>query len=392
MIQKYVPIILLLFFLTACWNNQEIDKQALVHGVGISKGDEQFKFTVEIVKPISQFGQSSQSEESGENLIIDIESESFLEGARELIRKAKRRPYFGHTRVWIFSEEMAKEDSVRTIDNLRRDQMLRIDSYLFITKDDPREILSTPTLYEVLSSIELTSALDQTKYISKFTPIKMYEFFRLIEGPISNAYIPLIKAKEEDGQKITEFNGTAVIKKDKMVGKLDETESIGLTWLLDKVEGGSITVELYNNEAVSLEINKTKTKLKPHLQGNKLEVQIDVEIEGTLGDNMTPQSPTEKFFKEVEATISNKVKEQIRNTLKTLQEDLKTDITGIGIETYRKYPQEWQKIRSKWDEVVFANATVAINVKTNFDHQGLINKSINRNEKKPNNIPFPYFN
>lgn len=391
LMRKYFFIIPVLFLLTACWNNEEIDDEALVHGVGISKAKDQLRFNVEIIKPGSQTGQaSSEEQDGGQNIILDIESDSLLNGARELIRKAKRRLYFGHTRVWIFSEELAKENSVRTIDVIRRDQMNRINSYMFITKDDPRDILDTPTLYENLSAVEITSALEQTKFISEYTPIRMYEFYRLIEGPVQNAYVPIIKVNEEFGEKITELDGTAVIKKDKMVGHLNQNESIGLTWLLDEVEGGSITVRLYDDERVSLEINKTKTKLKPHLKGEDLDVDVEVEVEGTLGDNMTPHEPAEKWFKEVEEKISEKIERDIRTTLDKLQNELETDITGIGMETYRKYPQEWNTIHSEWDEV-FSNANISLHVNVNFDHKGLIHKSVQQPETRPKNIPFPFF-
>lgn len=390
MIRKCLLITSALLLLTGCWNNQEIDNEALVHGVGMNKSGDEFIFNVEIIKPGTHFGQSPSEEQgAGEHIILDIESDSLLNGARELIRKAKRRLYFGHTRVWIIGEKMAKENSLRTLDVIRRDQMNRINSYVFITKNDPREILNTPTLYENLSAIEVVSALEQTKFISEYTPIKLYELFRLAEGPLKNAYVPMIKVTEDAGQMITELDGTAVIKNEKMVGRLTPDESMGLTWLLNQVEGGSITVGLDRNEKVALEITKSKTKIEPHLNGENLNVGVTVNIEGTLGDNITPHDPTEHWFKEIEEKISNKVEHDIRSTLNKLQDDLKTDITCIGIKTYRKYPKEWQNIHSQWNEV-FSNASISLNVNVNFDHQGLIQKSIKNREKKPNNVPFPF--
>lgn len=390
-IRKYVVITSVLFLLTACWNNQEIDNEALVHGVGMDKSGDQFMFNVEIVKPGSTVGQSQPAnQEDGENIILDIESDSLLNGARELIRKAKRRLYFGHTRVWVIGEELAKENSLRTLDQIRRDQMNRINSYVFITEDNPRDILRTPTLYENLSAVEMVSALEQTKFISEYIPLTIYELFRLAEGPTKSVYIPMIKVSEEYGQMITELDGTAVIKNEKMIGKLTKKESVGLTWLLDQVEGGSVTVELDNSERVGLEIIHSKTKFQPHLQGNDLNVAVDVTIDGTLGDNITPYNPTEDWLKQVEKVFASKVQTDIQKTLNKLQKDLKTDITKIGIQTYRKYPQEWKKIRRQWDEV-FSNASITINVNVNIEHQGLIQKSIQDDDKKPSNIPFPFF-
>lgn len=390
--RKPFAFLSMIFLLTACWSNQEIDDEALVHGVGMDKAGDQYRFNVEIVKPGSQFGLSRTVEQKGgENIILDIESDSLLNGARELIRKAKRRLYFGHTRVWIVGEELAKENSLRLLDQIRRDQMNRINSYVFISEDDPRDILSTPTLYEELSAVEMVSALEQTKFISEYTPMTIYELFRRAEGPIKNVYIPMIKVAEEHGQMITELDGTAVIKNEKMVGRLTKDESIGLTWLLNQVKGGSITVKLDNDEErVALEISKTKTKIKPHLQGKDLDVGIDVRIEGTFADNITPFEPTRDFLKQIEEKIAKKIKKDIRDTLNKLQHDLKTDITEIGIKTYRNYPKAFRKIENEWDDV-FADADISIRVQINIYHQGLIDKSIKQTDKKPTNLPFPFF-
>ncbi|WP_394584535.1 Ger(x)C family spore germination C-terminal domain-containing protein [Cytobacillus firmus] len=70
----------------------------------------------------------------------------------------------------------------------------------------------------------------------------------------------------------------------------------------------------------------------------------------------------------------------VRLTLNKLQKELKTDISGIGLETYREYPKQWQNVQSEWNEI-FSNADIMIDVHTNITHQGLINKSVEKNHK-----------
>src|SRR5699024_6946234 len=156
---------------------------------------------------------------------------------------------------------------------------------------------------------------------------------KLIEGPVPNAYIPIIYLDENNKEELTVIDGTAVIKKDRMVGELDKLETAGLNLLLNNVKGGSIQVNLDDaeDEKVSIEISK----------------------------------------------------------LKKLQQEYQTDITKIGTETYKKYPKEWHRIHSDWDEI-FANANVTIDVQTNITHQGLINRDIEHHEK-PYNNPYRFF-
>ena len=381
---------LLLSFLTGCWSNQELNHSTLVHGVGFDTKDDQLRIALEIVQPSSNGSGSEdvESQGSGEHIILEEDTDTLLEGARELIKYTKRRLDFGHTKVWIITEDLAKEDFISTLGLIRRDQMLRLNSHIFITKDNPTDILNTPTMYEHLVASELDSSLNQTQYVAEYAPITMREFYKLIEGPIPNAYIPMLYLEEVNKQKVTALDGVAVIKKDRMVGELDRTETAGLNILLNHVKGGNIQVNLNDEEKISLEIATLKTKLNPTLNGSKVDVAIQVEMEGTLADNMTPRKINESFLKEIETALEEKIEATTLATLNTLQEDLQTDITNIGLKTYRKYPRQWKKISSKWDEI-FAGAEVSIEVDTNVLHQGLINESVNRH-KTPHNNPYRF--
>src|SRR5699024_10919549 len=136
--------------------------------------------------------ESGNNAGSGEHIVIDEVSSTLLEGAREAIKFTKRRLDFGHTEAWILSENLAQESFIRTLDVIRRDQMLRLNSHIFITKDKPSDVLNTPTLYEHLVASELASSLEQTRFIAEYAPITLRELYKYLEGPVSNAYIPII--------------------------------------------------------------------------------------------------------------------------------------------------------------------------------------------------------
>ena len=391
--RPFLFIICIFFLLTGCWNNQELDQVALVHGVGLDydKSDEMIKMSVEIIKPTNQQeGGQIGSQGKGQHIILEHEAPALLDAARGLIRYAKRRLDFGHATAWIISEALAKEDFfIYSLDAIRRDQMLRLNSFLLITDQDPNEILGTPTLYENLSSNELVSALDQTRFIEEFSPVTLREFFKLLEEPIHNAYAPIITIQNVGKETITTINETAVIKNTKMVGKLNQKETIGLNYLLNRIKGGSVSVLMNEKDRTSLEIKKAHTKINPQLNGKRLKVDIETNIEGTISENVPKLKVTEKYFTEIETKFSRQVEENMQAALKKLQGDLRTDITRIGSITYRKYPKKWQAIRSEWNDI-FANAEITIHVDTNITHQGLINENINRDHKKPNNNPYRF--
>lgn len=381
MIRRRIVIVLFCLMLTGCWSNEEIDRTAIVHGVGVDKIDDQLVMSVEIVKPTGQGGESlNESDNSGNQLVLDIKADTFLQGARELIKYTKRRLNFSQVQAWIIGERLAEEEFVKSLDIIRRDQMVRLNSLVFITKNNPTDILNTSTLYEDLVATELSSSIEQSSFTAEFTPITFREFFKFIEGPVHNAYVPIISLKEVNNKLITEVEGTAVIKQGKLVGELNRRETAGLNILLNQINGGNIRINLPQNEKVSLEITKLKTKVEPLFRDGQLNVTVNTKVEGILADNMTDELLTEDFVRRLENKLKNHTEKTVETTLEKLQDDLKADIVQFGLKTYRKYPKDWHEVRSKWDDV-FADATVNIDVDLLINHKGLINESVSRKNK-----------
>lgn len=385
----YLMTVCFLMFLTGCWNNQEVDESAFVHGVGLDKAGDKIKVSVELIRPSSGQGGQTTGKEDGQHIILEKSAETLLEAGRELIRTAKRRLYFGHTSTFILGEELAREHEFPLVlDIIRRDQMLRLNSYLFITDNNPSEIFNTPTLYEDLTSTELVSVLEQTKYISEYSPINFYEFYRFLKTHNYNAYLPIISIQDSFDQKVTAISSTAVIKDNQMVGKLNIRESAGLNWLLNQVKGGTITVELGEKRRTSIEVTYAKTKLEPCLDGNRLKVDIYTNIKGTLADNVTRDILNKSFIKEVEKNTSQEVKTLMISSLKKLQE-LGTDITDFGLVLYQRNPKDWKLVKSQWNDI-FAKAEVTIHIDTKITHQGMTNESLHIEKQKPDNNPYRF--
>lgn len=385
---KLCLILITLFLLTGCWNAEEIDSTALAHGVGLDKAGDKIKVSLEIIRPTPMGGTNAgESEDGGHNIILESEVDTLLTGVRAMIRTSKRRLHFEHARVFIIGDELAKEDAISQIDSVRRDQMFRLGSYLFVTENDPAEILETPTLYEHLTSLELSDAMEETLFTTGYLPVNVYQFFAMLEGVIGNAYLPMISLQEIRGEKSTALNGTAIFKEGKMVGRLTINETIGLNWLVNKVEGGSITITLNNKQKGSVRIKKAKTKFIPKLEGNHLQADVFIDIVTDFVDNPLDVEIDEDLINDIKRKVSRKVESDVSLALKKLQGELKTDVTQIGLATYRKYPRRWAELAPQWNEI-FATADINVQVDVKILHTGKINENLNRERKKPANNPY----
>lgn len=390
--KRMIPFLLLFqLLLSGCWDNQEFEEAAFVQGVGLDKAGNKIKAIVEVIKPSGGTDGGSTGQSGAEHILFEKKADTLLEAFRGMIRTAKRRLDFTHTQIFIISEKLAREtDFPLELDLIRRDTMFRLNSYLFITDNDPSDIFNTSTMYKNLTSNELASVIEQTKFITEYLPIYHYEFYRFLKDHHSNGYIPIISIRKEGKQEVTAIMGTAVIKDNHMVGKLNIKESAGLNWLLNQVNGGSVSV-VFNNpntSRLSIEVKHANTKIKPYIVGNQLKVDIHTEIKGTLADNMTSEKISRTFYDYAESKISDEVEGLMLSSINKLKK-LKTDITDFELYFHRRNPKAWEKVKDDWDNL-YANAEVNIDVDVNINHRGMINESSNSDPESPSNNPYRF--
>lgn len=370
-ILKYMMIILFTLIITGCWDSVELDEAIMVVGVGVSKDKDDYHVVFEVISP------SEVNDTSGEIIhkseLLEIKSNSLKDASRELISFAKRRLFFTHTNIWIIHEEIAKsEDILIFLDILRRDNMIRLNSHLFITNVLPKEIFSTDNIFSEISSEEILSSVEYAKYVSRYPTGKTRDFMRSMLSPLNNGLLPTITTIKDDGKILSKLTGAAVFKEGKMVGQLNERDTFGLLWVNKEAEGGTITIS--NDEIggnASLKLKNSHINLETELQGETLFVYIHAKAVGSLADQQIKTSSIDKWSKTFAEKISEKIEADIESTLNKLQKEFKTDVTNIGRQTYRQQVHEFNKVKDNWGNV-FSNAKVLIDVETVITDKGLI--------------------
>src|SRR5699024_10670810 len=305
-----ISLLFLSLLLSGCWDSTELDESIMIVGVGVSKEGDEYKVVMEATAP----SDVSTTEDSikGKSILLETKGKTLLDTSREMIRIAKRRLFFTHTEVWIIHSELAvKEDMLLFLDILRREQMIRLNSYFFITDEPPKNIFSTDHIFSNILSEELISGLEYSEYVSGYPEVKAKDYFEMSLSPLRTAYLPTIKTIEKGDKTISQLTGSAIFKKGKMVGALDAKESFGLLWINNKVQSGSITIEIDDIES-SFKLIRGKTDLNTKLVGNHLTVNINIKAVGTLADQIVEIESINKWTKD----LSKKVNQHIEGYIK----------------------------------------------------------------------------
>ncbi|HEX7055894.1 MAG TPA: Ger(x)C family spore germination protein [Bacilli bacterium] len=378
-IGKLACMIAVIALVPGCWDNLEFNRGAMVMGAGLDRGEHGL---LEVgVNIFTGSGQSSNQSQTGgaagsqTNAYISTRADTLAAAIENITQSIKRQLVFTHAEVWLFGEKLARANFVPVVAALRREQMIRPRSYILITDTSPATVLkSTPIFKETVSS-DIFGAVNDVRYSPAFIPVMIEDFFEQIDGPVQNAFLPVVSMHDEQGQQISEVSGTAVIKNNKMVGTLNADETFGLSWLLNRFRGGTISVQSpYGKSKISVELFAGKANIKPVLNHHALHVDIAIRAKASLSDFPDAEQLTEARIEELQDAVSSRIKQLVERSLSKLQKQYRADITDIGIKIYRRYPQQWHELKRDWDSI-FAAATATVSVQTIISNAGMTNRS-----------------
>lgn len=378
---KSLILILLISLLGGCWDRTELNDLALITALAFDKSENnQIKVTVQIVIPQSQGGvgmMGGGGSGTAKKTTVRTEEHGFdtADALSKLQRKIPRKLFWGQCKIFIFSESLAKTGIREQFDFLVRHPQPRERAFMFISKGKAADAL------ELFPPIERSSAevLRKLSELQIGIRVTIEQMSIMLKGDSQTAALPLLyilpkNKSAEPFQTIPYIFGTAVFKKDKMVGEISEKVTRGVMWIKNEIKEYTVTYEANEAEGlVSLKPVKANVKLIPKIEGEKWKMTLKVQTEGDIVQNSTLLNPMNPdLLSNMNKAFANDVRGRIQLALQEIQERLKVDILGFATEFHRKYPKQWEKNKDNWEEL-FPKVEVNLDIKTQILRPGLIN-------------------
>ncbi|WP_330502163.1 Ger(x)C family spore germination protein [Peribacillus frigoritolerans] len=378
-------------FLSGCWDRIEITDLAIVTAAAIDKkGNNQIELSVQVFIPssISSGGGQGGSSQGGSGVTTMVRNEkgsNISDALSKLQSKLPRKVFWGHCKVFVFGEKLAKEGIQEQLDFLLRHPQPREKANVYVSKGEAKPILESLPPLENYSGEVLRELSDL--HIGML--VTMQDLDEMLTGRPQAAALPIVKilppAKGQTKlQGIPYIVGTAVFKKDKMTGTMTEKETRGLLWLRDEVESYTVTFQPKGVKGkISLSPVSAKVKIIPQIINDKWKLLVKISTDGAViqnGTNLNLSNP--KSLKAAERAYQKDIENRIRMAFLHIQHK-KSDILGLGKDFYRKYPKQFNKVDNHWDEI-FAEMEVEVDVVAHIRRQGYINKpaGLSENEVK----------
>ena len=381
---KKILIIPLIFLLTGCWNYRELNQLAITTGIAVDKENDNYKITIMIANSKKDSGSDGSITPSA--AVYDGTGKTIYEAFKDTSLSVSKQIYLSHIDVLVISEEIAKNNLTDVIDFLFRYPQTRNNFYLILAKDKKAsDILKVTTPLETFPSQNLAKNLEITDKLQGFTyTVDFTDFTKSLVSEGINPILPSVTiiGNSEEGNKeeniqqnepstYLKLDMLGIFKGDKFVTWANPNESKGINIINNKIYILGVIVE-YQNEKIVTEITEMETGFE--VEDNK--VRITIETVGAIQEinaNIDLYDPNN--IEKIQNANIEKIKEYVNNAI-NLAKTNKTDIFGFGNYIYKNNPKKWKEIKDKWDDEIFPNLEIEIEVNLRLQSKGSINNIV----------------
>ncbi len=406
-------ILCLTLIITGCWNSRELNTLGIATVIGIDWEDEKILVTIEVINPRPV---KAMLEAKPADLVLYVQGrgDTIFDALRNISLKFDRRIFVSQNKIFIFGEEFAKKGFINHIDVLQRDHEFRETAYMLVAKEKKAtDIMGVHEAVEEILGMYMEDIVENKKFNPKGVDVNLSEYLKYYYDSGRQPILGVVDRKEKnvikkvdthEGKKEYELviEGCSIFNKEKLSGYLNGEETRALNFVRNEVKGGVIefptpvknidhystptpsvkdsssTISTLNRDKSVFEIIKSKTKSDVEIENGKFILKTKVKMRGMLGDVTGDiDVSNEEAIKLIEESCSKQVKEEIESTIKKVQKKYKTDVFAFGTLVHRKYPKEWHRISSDWNNI-FSQADVQVEVETNIIRTGLVNTSTNK--------------
>lgn len=368
-------IIMCPILLSGCWDYKEIDQLAIVAGVAIDKDEISSKYivTAEIITTQMQGASSIISSE-----LYISEGESVFSSVRNMIETTGLKLFWSDAKVIIVSEALAREGIIPVIDWLNRSSDVRPDMWFLISKGETAsQILMQKVKLNEVVAFHLDDTMQSGIILSKYTYSSLWSFVDRLTAEGNSQAVATVSNEVNESTLSPRLSGSAIFKSDKLVGYLDDFETLYMIMLRNNIADGLININNISgtDTGITLELYENTTKLTPHYNNGFASMTIDiypiVSISEVLGtENFIEEKNLEEFKLEAENIMEN----QIQLLISKLQKN-DTDILDFG-EKFEKELPKVSKSFKKSEINIFPDIKTEVNVHLDIKSSGRMNDPI----------------
>ncbi len=381
--------------LSGCWDRAELQDLDIVSAIGIDEGsddlDNRYHVTVQVINE----GQIAGVQGQGVNgniapvTIYSATGSNVEEALRKIAPKLPQELFYPHVQLLVIGEELTRKKGIEDLfDWIERDTRFRTLFPVLVAKNSTAmNVLQIVTSLEPIPSAKIVGALEATQETwGVFSSTRADKVIKQLSGEVAVLTGVQIIGPPEKGNSMTnvqvidppaelELLGLGIFKRGKLQRWLVEDAARGAMLINNELTKTIVNLDCeQKKKGIAVDMVRSKTKINTEIKNNKPVFYVSVRSESHIVEVHCPIDLSKHdIIKQLEKQIEEEIKEEIIMAIDAAKEE-KSDIFRFGEYVNRKDPTLWKEIEKKWNDEVFPETEVNVNVQAFIRRSGLRTK------------------
>lgn len=353
--------VLVCLLLAGCSRGKPIEELTMAFGFGVDTAERPGQKKFSIVYPTF-----SKEAEVKNNVAVSV-GVNLQQALLNMAAVSEKDIVLGQIKDILVGEEVARQGQLsHTLDLLTRDPRFPLIAQVVVCEGKAEEILKLKPPANPRIGVFLESTLQATQQKGLIPKTNINDYYIRLSAEGWDPYLPYVVK----GIEMPKHVGTALFKDEKLVGRLNQDDSVIMAFLTGEsiAARGSYEDPVNPKQEFSVMYDDEKVKVRTTIENGIPVFNIHLKILAELTD-IEPETKNllkAKNIKLYEEALAKQVSRQAQKVIAKLQK-LQTDPIGLGAYLKMEHWDYWQSITDKhWKEVypkakIKVHTTVQIN-------------------------------
>jgi spore germination protein KC len=278
-----------------------------------------------------------------------------------------KKPDFGHMKMAIFGERLAKEGLLPYIDWLQRSQNIQKICWMAIGKPSPKEVLSfVPKSERMPSHFLYLNFTDSGKEVAMIAVEHLFSFYREVLEEGIDPVLPLVEVTPK-GMRI---ESTMMFHDDKLVFRLDRNETKLFNVMKGQIPKRVLQIEMEERteyQTLNLIIDQASSSFDIQ-ESAEPKIGVNIELQGKIEEMIPYQQVTDPVRRDLEKMTDKTVKQKAEELLNKLRK-AGIDPIGFGLKYRSRHFGSTEEEMKKWQEL-YKDITFDVKPRTKINSSG----------------------
>lgn len=360
-------VIIMIVFLPGCWDSRQVEEVAVLFGISIDKNLEiPGHITITLAGPTNQ-------EDAEKPVRVISTSGKTVRNAMDNLQARKDRDVsLGHVLVVFIGRDVAEEGiEGKHLDGIMREPLVRGNAILATVDGRAQDLMESQTEDHPYIAIFLNSIIERAARRSLVPWYTLADYFQCLSIIGRDPMSPLIKLGPK-GEVDPIVDNTAIYRGNKMVGELNQDETLILLMIKNNLRRGRISVPIGDKEDqyATILADRITRKVKTRVDGEDVFIHVHMKLTGEILE-LTAATPIadKESLEAADENVARFLEQKSYQVMNKLQKEFNSDPIGFGRYVNAYHNEFFQRIN--WREV-YPNVHFTFEVDINLTRTGVL--------------------